>query len=97
MEGIEKKGVVITTEKAEIQIDSIAEDLDGGAVFLRQNGFSAERIQELLANKERNKKLVRKVWISSSCHSSPEPLFAQRNQDSTPNLALIGRNWNLEF
>ena len=62
MGDIDKKDdIAITSKKADIQIGAIEDELDGGAIFLRQNGVKDEHIQELLDDKDRNKKLVRKV------------------------------------
>ena len=62
MGNIDKKGdISITSEKADVQIGVVEDELDGGAAFLRQNGFTDEHTQELLDDKDRNTKLVQKV------------------------------------
>ncbi len=57
--GVEKKAdEVVPTEK--IDIETVC-DLDDAEIFLQENNFSHEYLQELLADETLNKRLVRKV------------------------------------
>lgn len=58
---IEKANQAVPTKK--IDVEAVC-DLDDAEIFLQENNFSHEYLQELLADETLNKRLVRKVdWV----------------------------------